>query len=411
MTVKKKVQPTASASTGKGGEEPRVLVNADVSKLLDDARTKTLAQRHSEFLRSLSVLQRYDTSVRTLPDFIPGCSRDAAGNFIPEEFRVPQPFQPGVKIAICEFVAEALLKLYAINRPLDIKTVEQYARDMVNGKWVPNDASNTLICSWTALLDFQHRLHAKIKADSGHDDPARPKVPLLVTVAMGVDPAAFSVFDTGKVRTTKDTLYIANKKGDIALDTVSPIILAAATRLFLLVTNSWAQLTKDDPLYFVDSDKIGNGRILELIKENPGLISSVAAATVFKEANKLLLSGVTSIFHFLMAGRYCSSADALKFLEMINSGAGLSAGDPVLCLREKLQDQLRIRRGRGTRTTMRAVEQLGYLIKAWNALQAGRKVTQFNQFSKGANRKIGGFTESGRLPRPTSTLPVSGLGK
>lgn len=101
------------------------------------------------------------------------------------------------KTIVTPGVAEAWLSQNAKNRKASIRFVQQYARDMAEGKWrLTGDAIR--FSRDSTLIDGQHRLMACVKADA----------PFETFVIYDVDPDVRDVIDTGRSRSTRDMLAL-----------------------------------------------------------------------------------------------------------------------------------------------------------------------------------------------------------
>lgn len=113
-----------------------------------------------------------------------------------------------------EFITPAIAADYlrhnAVNRPLNHKNVEFYARQMVEGKWMLNGES-IVFDSDGNLMDGQTRLNAVIKADTGVE----------FVVVRGVTSKCFTSIDQGRNRLLSDVFSIA---GINNASTVSAIV-------------------------------------------------------------------------------------------------------------------------------------------------------------------------------------------
>lgn len=113
-----------------------------------------------------------------------------------------------------EFITPAIAADYlrhnAVNRPLNHKNVEFYARQMVEGKWMLNGES-IVFDNEGNLMDGQTRLNAVIKADTGVE----------FVVVRGVTSKCFTSFDQGRNRLLSDIFSIA---GINNASTVSAIV-------------------------------------------------------------------------------------------------------------------------------------------------------------------------------------------
>jgi hypothetical protein len=87
------------------------------------------------------------------------------------------------------------------NRKLDMGNVQRLAKLIEDGKW-NEDVGSILVAKNGRLIDGQHRLRAIIESGKS----------ITVTVRFGVDENAIKYVDTGKKRTTGQTLAIMGKR-------------------------------------------------------------------------------------------------------------------------------------------------------------------------------------------------------
>lgn len=199
------------------------------------------------------------------------------------------------------------------------------------------------------VLDGQHRLHAIVRADRA--------VPMLV--ARGVDPAGFSVFDTGRARTTADSLRVAGYANGPAIASAARYLLA-----YDEVVGTTTTLRSRTRL-------LSTVHVLELLDSDRGatLLQAVAAADRVAGRGLSRVGFRTWLAPVIVAMHEGPPDDslALEFLERLHDGASLPPGSPILALRRFLMsDGGLIRHQAG----LRADVGMGVTIKAFNSWNA-----------------------------------------
>jgi hypothetical protein len=232
----------------------------------------------------------------------------------------------------------------ARQRSLSEIAVEKMARAIAAGEWRVTH-QGIAVDDAGVVLDGQHRLHAIVRADQA--------VTMMVT--RGVDPALFDVLDTGRARTTADTLRIAGYPGGPAL--------AAATRYLLAydqivgTTGTLAARTRlmTTPLVMSVVESERGDHIMQAVH----VADRVAYRGLSRGGFKSWLTATIVVMH---EGPPDDSL-VLEFLERVADGAGLPAGSPILALRRYLMsDQGLIRTSSGVRPDIG----MAVTIKAFN---------------------------------------------
>lgn len=248
-------------------------------------------------------------------------------------------------------LAEEWLAGNTVNRNVRIDAVNQYASDMLAGRWT---VSESAICFSPdgKLLNGQHRLNAVIAADVA--------VPMLVLRNVPTD--AMTNMDSGRKRTVSDALGFDGE--------VNTAALAAAAKLALLYSDG--RLYKDRKVQAVST-----GEIREFIADNPDLRESTSF--MYSIGRSIDLSPSVKIVAHWLFTRAAEPTSADLFFDALASRIGLSAGSPILALDSRIREMRR----NGTRAGQR--DQLRLLIKAWNYWRAGRTVRTLAVASKSAD--------------------------
>lgn len=236
------------------------------------------------------------------------------------------------------------------NRAIQDRLVVRYATEMREDRWtITNQGigfdSNGHLC------DGQHRLSACVMAD----------VPFTSWVAFGLAPENFKHIDIGSKRTNGQLFQIAGlPNGNI---------LSAAARLAYLYE------TKDITL---SSTRVGiapksavyvsNDLLMDFVAKNPSFADTTTFNRLYREFSGLEYSSSHAL-HWITRQAYPRKAD--EFFERLCSGTGLIKGDPIHRLRHRLE-QIRARRERVPKAWKAA-----WVIKAFNAWNAGKTLEQF----------------------------------
>lgn len=249
------------------------------------------------------------------------------------------PEEPDIQLVkITPQMAADLLKHNAAGqRPVRASRVEQYARDMHNGKWMLTGETIKLDPEG-ALLDGQHRLAAIVESGC--------TIPLLI--AYGVPHEAMAVMDSGVARTFADALHMGGAQ--------NRILLAAIVRRVL----AWER-----------GARIPNGKIVLSHSElgDRFRLDPYGFDAATRRANDVRNAGVghgmpAGTAYYLFA--QIDEAQAKSFADQFVGGAGLPARSPILALRARML--------RRSIDRLSSHEQLALIIRAWNLFRADTPV-------------------------------------
>ena len=224
------------------------------------------------------------------------------------------------------------------NRPLDKNIVKKYARLMALGLWQLN-GETIIFGADGVLITGQHRLHACVA--SGHEFYA-----LVVT---DVPTQAFSTCDRGKAKTNGQILGM---RGETNANTLSASIIL----IHALKTNQIAFASTNA------NCRLEPAEMEAFLADHPRLRDSVSLSTTLKG---LVSQSMLAAVHFLASEINQNQADA--FFESLHTGANLSAGHPILALRE------RFIQNKGATAKAHTNYLFALTIKAWNAYRTGAK--------------------------------------
>lgn len=239
--------------------------------------------------------------------------------------------------------AEQLLKSNVNNRKVRKTRVALYAKQIENGQW-QSTGEAIKISKTGRLLDGQHRLHAVVQAGK----------PVQFLVIRDLEDDVFKVLDSGLTRGASDVVR--------ALGVVSATDVGAVVRAYLVVsanlnpanTNAMSLITRTD--------------IADYVSDHQQLVSeTVCVARNTKNA----VGGSTTgwgVLRLVIADEF-SLTEADEFIDSVVSGAGFTAGDPRLALRNWLSRNTKV-----VSSGNPSAIHIGTYLKAFIAFKRGEKV-------------------------------------
>jgi hypothetical protein len=239
-------------------------------------------------------------------------------------------------------LAAEWLKKNTLNRPLSRQTVTQLARAIERGEWKLTH-QGIAFDEEGRLVDGQHRLEAVVKAGIAVD----------MLVAHGVARTAFTVMDTGRKRTGRDALSLAGEANSTHL--------AAALRGLQLY------LSSPDATWSGGSSLVSNDQLLTILEAHPEMREAINRGMALNRATKVTVTAASIGWYVTCRER--ADIDQTAWFDGLITGAGLTASDPRLVLRNTL---LGMAAGKRYRRKDDSREHLLYYLKAWNAWVEGR---------------------------------------
>ncbi|MBO1414666.1 hypothetical protein J0670_08635 [Streptomyces sp. FH025] len=200
------------------------------------------------------------------------------------------------------------------------------------------------------LLDGQHRLAAIVQATRSAQ----------LVVARGVDPAAFSVMDTGKKRTARDILFLKEEKRAQHL---------AASLRGLHMYRTAPKLSWSGP-----SSMCSHDQLLKLLTENPRIREALDKG--FSIYREVCLSVTAATVGWYVTSTERPDVDQSDWYEGLVTGANLKRYDPRLTLRNTM---LALKQGKSLRKRDDSRAHLAFYLKAWNAWAEGRTIKLLRQ--------------------------------
>lgn len=254
-------------------------------------------------------------------------------------------------------LAESWLERNGRNRKISPPAVDRYARNIMKNRW-PFTGDPVRFSDGGDLLDGQHRLTAIHQSGK--------TLPLLVITGLRADTQAF--MDDGRKRNAADTLAIKEMQNYVAVSSL--------VRLALLWNPGGAWVPGQGTQLYGRRFQVSTPEILEFANRNPGVH---AAAAVGVSLTRLVPGARASVVGaaYLRASMLPEGVfSAAAWFSSLETGAGLSLGDPVLALRNGMM------RTRAEGFNNRQVQQLWKIIRAWNASRNGQEMDRIIMTSR-----------------------------
>lgn len=230
---------------------------------------------------------------------------------------------------------DQLLANRAPNRPVREQHVNTLTRDILHDNWALSGEA-IILNGNGQVIDGQHRLLAARRAGK----------PIRSFVVQTTDERAFDVIDTGPRRSVNDVLALRGVRNVAAV--------VGGARLRWKYENNALQT----PRYASQLE------VEDIIARTPSL-NDAASRVGSSKSVKVLLSPSAATWLF---SEFLDRDEGLatSLFEALESGVGLSDGDPVLMLRERLV------RNRSGVTKLPEIVRNAYAVKTWNALYTGK---------------------------------------
>ncbi len=237
--------------------------------------------------------------------------------------------------------AASLLENSQGNRKVSQSKVDQYALDMVEGRWRYNPIDSAIAIDQVGnVINGQHRLWACIQAG----------IPMEVDILLQADPALMDVTDIGMVRTGANILQIAG--------VASGSKCAAATAFILIherygIEHMYSYTAPTKPM------------IVDRVLNDPMILESVRACDV-PGTGRIINNRVGAFCHYVFAKQDRTLAN--RFFGQLGSGVGLAQTNPAYRLREALV-------GNATsKAKLPIVPLIALFFRAWAAYKAGKEM-------------------------------------
>lgn len=247
------------------------------------------------------------------------------------------------------------------NRNVIQRAVNEYANEMLEGRWMFN-GDPIRFDTEGVLLDGQHRLLAAVQA--GIDFKA--------VVVRGLPAASQQVMDTGRKRSFANTLALAGEKDPTSLAAVATIAYLwdqGARGVALRTHGNYGSYSLQIPVlmsYFEKNRDEIVGHMSDTRRMQHALPTGVRAA---------------GLAHIVL--NRIDEDDASAFLNSMITGADLGVKDPIFLLRAKLFAEKRLV---NTAHSIPSDYTLALTFKAWNYWRMGQEISLL-KFKQGGTNK------------------------
>lgn len=268
-------------------------------------------------------------------------------------------------VRITPSIATEMLTYNLKNRSKKHGSLNAYSSEMLRGGWV-YAGDPIRFDSEGNLIDGQHRLTAIANAGE-----VAPEFYVDAMVITGLSSNVKAVIDSGAKRAAQDQLMmiLGTKNASLIASMLKNLLVYDAGLLFKSSLRHPEVATTPIIVNWVDSHP-----------EEVEFISGLNNGIVRSHMTPSIVATATLLFARIDKG------GAETFVKRLSDGSGLESGSPILALREraitkKMNKNPDIKR-----------DQLGLLIKTWNAWRKGESL-------KLIKIPVGGFTEK-NFPKP-----------
>jgi hypothetical protein len=242
-------------------------------------------------------------------------------------------------------------------RNLTPARVDALAQAIIDGKF-KHTHQGIAISTEGRMVDGMHRVKAIIQADK----------PVVMQVAVGVEPDTFTVIDTGKPRRGSDILRIGGYSQ-------APSSLAAAARLlYAYNVISAAEKAGVTPPSWT-TIRLSNADVMEVVESTNGALPEAVAFNAHMRLSttaKLVPAAAVTGAYLIHQKWDPQSVPVERFWEGLLDPYSLGSDDPRAALHRNLVNSLERRARRARRD---AFTQVPLLIKVFNAVMTGRPLT------------------------------------
>lgn len=225
------------------------------------------------------------------------------------------------------------------NRPLSDSVVIKYQKDMAAGRWKYNHLA-ILFDTTGKLLDGQHRLWACVESGVSFD----------TDVVFGAEPDVQDTLDDPFIRSAGHQGALGGAKNATNAAAIAKLILTYRERGTMVSMNN----PKNSPT---------KSQIIELVKSGDAQLED-AASRVCQLSKALCRASIVGFCYYLFSLQ--NTVLAGRFFGELQSGVGLSRGNPALLLREKL------RVNAAAKAKLPALHLIALFFRAWSSYRDGR---------------------------------------
>lgn len=258
-----------------------------------------------------------------------------------------------LEIITPEIAAEYLKKNIG-NRPASSQIVLYYCCQMQAGQWQGKTGEAIKFDTDGILRDGQNRLSAIVKA----------AMPIEMLVVRGIDPGAFAVLDSGKMRSAGDVLAVAGHKNYSKKSTLAKAIITYQTSRRSTVLDSGGGRTNG-------LNTTSTAAILAFVEAND-LSEHHRRSVAYNYQWRMLPVSTWAFLDWLFSRINAEAAD--NFLTMLSSGVNIpDEKHPVAFARKALTNAMAIA---GTKAKPSYTYAL--IVTAWNHYRNRRQMRAFH---------------------------------
>jgi hypothetical protein len=256
------------------------------------------------------------------------------------------------KLLVTPEIAASLLENNTSNRRIRQRTIDKYAKDMIDGRWVSDTGENIKISKYKVILDGQHRLLAIIQSG----------VAVWMHIVTELEPSIFRVLDTGASRHSPDIFHISGIKYASTLPSIMQLyyVIASEKTAAVVARNAGASSRKN------------TAELLDLYYEKEHHWDEIARKTQqwYTAFAKMLppqtIGGLYATFYDLCP----DTAD--NFMEELCGGTSFT-NNSLVVLRKRIMGD-----ATSSKTKMSTVMKHSLIIKTWNLYRKGVVVKNIN---------------------------------
>jgi len=225
-------------------------------------------------------------------------------------------------------------------RSTPARHIEELANAMQFGRWKYNGESLKFDKNYN-MIDGQNRCLACIKSGKSFD----------TDIVYGLDNSAYLTIDLkAKPRSASDVLYMEGEKNTRTLASGLAWLYAYKNKAILLGGKT----------YWISPDVQQLKKVLDL---NPAIRESVLVA---EKCKHLMGTGPLTFLHYLFSKK--DNDTAAVFFEQFGTGEGLSKGNPILFLRQRLlNDKI------NNKAKLPIGDKIASIVNSWNLIRLGKK--------------------------------------
>lgn len=206
-------------------------------------------------------------------------------------------------------MAKQILGENTRNRKISDNSVNEYADDLINGRWNVNGEAIKFAKDGT-LLDGQHRMLAIVKTN----------IPMVTCVVRGLEIEHQNTMDIGRRRTVGDVLNINKVPNSTTIASIA---------------NNLVRLKKSNLVSAFRFCHVSNTEVQDFIAKHPDIVMSASSVASGKTGNPIQKSVIGSM-HYLAHYVLDLGEEFDAFNSVLKTGIPSYEGDPAYYLREKV---------------------------------------------------------------------------